>query len=125
MKEEATAYKVNPLLDIKTIKKEYKINVSTIKSILADEKMPVVWLGKKRYLRQSDLEHYISDNTKTASEVPTPDNAEPKVKVPKKINSNSKPKVQAVKLNSMLKNPNTSSNKTKDMLSMLLGSAKK
>ena len=73
--------KVDPLLDLKKVKELYKLNMPTIKIIVNDDKMPVTWLGKKRYLRQSDLENYISKHTKSGSDTKL---QEPPVKQPTK-----------------------------------------
>ena len=71
----------DPLLDLKAVQSAYKLNLHTIRIIVNDDTMPVIWLGKKRYLRQSDLEDYISKHTKGGSTV-TPH--EPIVKEPTK-----------------------------------------
>ena len=73
----------DPLLDLKAIQSAYKLNLHTIRSIVNDDTMPVTWLGKKRYLRQSDLEEYIAKHTQkstahTAKEEPVEAPTEPK-----------------------------------------------
>jgi len=60
----------DPLLDLKTVQQAYKLNLSTIKMIVEDDTMPVTWLGKKRYLRQSDLENYFKKHTQTSKKEP-------------------------------------------------------
>jgi len=57
----------DPLLDLKAVQSAYKLNLHTIRTIVNDDTMPVTWLGKKRYLRQSDLEDYIAKHTKTST----------------------------------------------------------
>lgn len=57
----------DPLLDLKAVQSAYKLNLHTIRTIVNDETMPVTWLGKKRYLRQSDLEDYIAKHTKSCT----------------------------------------------------------
>ena len=57
----------DPLLDLKAIQSAYKLNLHTIRTIVNDDTMPVTWLGKKRYLRQSDLEEYIAKHTQTST----------------------------------------------------------
>ena len=57
----------DPLLDLKAVQSAYKLNLHTIRTIVNDDTMPVTWLGKKRYLRQSDLEEYIAKHTQTST----------------------------------------------------------
>jgi hypothetical protein len=60
--------KIDPLLDLKAVQSGYKLNLHTIRTIVKDDTMPVTWLGKKRYLRQSDLETYFAKHTQTSNE---------------------------------------------------------
>jgi len=68
MKTNNTPQTIDPLMSLKAVQDGYKLNLSTIRSIVKDDTMPVVWLGKKRYLRQSDLETYITKHTTTSNE---------------------------------------------------------
>ena len=40
----------DPLLDLKAVQSTYKLNLHTIRTIVNDDTMPVIWLGKKGYL---------------------------------------------------------------------------
>ena len=86
---------VDPLLDLQAIKDEYRLNLSTIKTIVDNETMPVVWLGSKRYLRQSDLEEYITKHTKLSTDKPvTEDELQELTKPPKQKTKQSTPTVK-------------------------------
>ncbi len=57
------------LYSLKGINETYGITISMLKKLISTDKITVVKIGNKNFIKESDIEDYIERNTRTASDV--------------------------------------------------------